>query len=189
MSDSYEIKYDVTDFERGLGDLIKKLENRQPLMREMAAAMHDAVEENFAQQGRPEWAGWKSNAYWAKRRGGKILQKSGRLASSINEYSDNDSATVGTNVVYARIHQEGGTINIPARSQRAYYKQHKDGSVGNRFVKNRSRILHSGIRWASIKSLFPPVRFCISPSRMWMEWKTRCRPICNASLMVSPRIC
>ncbi|MFJ5441746.1 phage virion morphogenesis protein [Pectobacterium sp. CHL-2024] len=135
MSNSYEIKYDITDFERGLGELISRLEHRQPLMREMAAAMHDAVEENFAQQGRPEWAGWKSNAYWAKRRGGKILQKSGRLAASINEYSDNDSATVGTNVVYARIHQEGGTINIPARSQRAYYKQNKDGSVGNRFVK------------------------------------------------------
>ncbi|WOA52508.1 phage virion morphogenesis protein [Dickeya solani] len=135
MSNSYEIKYNITDFERGLGELIQRLEHREPLMREMAAAMHDAVEENFAQEGRPAWAGWKSNAYWAKRRGGKILQKSGRLAASISEYSDNDNATVGTNVIYARIQQEGGTINIPARSQRAYYKQHKDGSVGNRFVK------------------------------------------------------
>ncbi|AIK14259.1 putative phage-related protein [Pectobacterium atrosepticum] len=130
----YEIKYDITDFERGLGELISRIEHRQPLMREMAAAMHDAVEENFAQQGRPAWAGW-SPRYAKKRQGGKILQKSGRLAASINEYSDNDSATVGTNVVYARIHQEGGTINMPARSQRAYYKQNKDGSVGNRFVK------------------------------------------------------
>ncbi|MEQ9860622.1 phage virion morphogenesis protein [Pectobacterium cacticida] len=135
MSGSYEIKYDISDFEKGLGELINRLEQRQPLMRELTAAMHEAVEENFAQEGRPSWAGWKSNAYWAKRRGGKILQKSGRLASSISEYHDNDSATVGTNVVYARIHQEGGTINMPARSQRAYYKQHKDGSVGHRFVK------------------------------------------------------
>ncbi|MEI7409276.1 phage virion morphogenesis protein [Pectobacterium aroidearum] len=130
----YEIKYDITDFERGLGELISRLEHRQPLMREIAAAMHDAVEENFAQQGRPAWAGW-SPRYAKQRQGGKILQKRGRLAKSISEYSDNDSATVGTNVIYARIHQEGGTINIPARSQRAYYKQNKDGSVGNRFVK------------------------------------------------------
>ncbi|WP_038906873.1 phage virion morphogenesis protein [Dickeya oryzae] len=134
MSNSYEIKYNITDFERGLGELIQRLEHREPLMRELAAAMHDAVEENFASQGRPAWAGW-SPRYAKKREGGKILQKSGRLATSINEYSDNDSATVGTNVVYARIHQEGGTINIPARSQQAYYRQHKDGSVGNRFVK------------------------------------------------------
>ena len=50
---SYAIKYDIGDFERSLGELIKKLGNRAPLMREMAAAMGDAVEENFAQQGRP----------------------------------------------------------------------------------------------------------------------------------------
>ncbi|MBT9430945.1 phage virion morphogenesis protein [Candidatus Symbiopectobacterium endolongispinus] len=134
MGGSYEIKYDISDFERGLGELINRLEQRQPLMRELAAAMHDAVEENFAQQGRPARASW-SPRYVRTRQGGKILQKRGRLVSSISEYHDNDSATVGTNVVYARIHQEGGTITIPARSQRAYYKQHKDGSVGNRFVK------------------------------------------------------
>ena len=131
---SYAIRYDIGDFERSLGELIKKLENRAPLMREMAAAMGDAVEENFAQQGRPAWMGW-SPAYARHRRGGKILQKSGRLAASITQYSTNDEATVGTNVKYARIHQEGGEISIPARSQKAYYRQNKDGSVGNRFVK------------------------------------------------------
>ncbi|OHY55957.1 phage virion morphogenesis protein, partial [Enterobacter roggenkampii] len=111
---SYAIRYDIGDFERSLGELIKKLENRAPLMREMAAAMGDAVEENFAQQGRPAWMGW-SPAYARQRRGGKILQKSGRLAASITQYSTNDEATVGTNVKYARIHQEGGEISIPAR--------------------------------------------------------------------------
>lgn len=132
---SCKITYDIGDFERSLGALISRLEHREPLMREMAAAMGDAVEENFASEGRPAWARWKSNAYWAKRRGGKILQKSGRLAGSITQLSDNDEATVGTNVAYARIHQEGGTINIPARSQKSYYRQSKDGSVGNRFVR------------------------------------------------------
>ncbi|HCB2353220.1 TPA: phage virion morphogenesis protein [Escherichia coli] len=131
---SYKITYDIGDFERSLGELIKRLDNREPLMRELAAAMGDAVEENFAQQGRPEWMGW-SPAYARKRAGGKILQKSGRLASSITQFSTNDEAVVGTNVKYARIHQEGGEIRIAARSQRAYYRQHKNGSVGNRFVK------------------------------------------------------
>lgn len=132
---AYKIEFDVTDFERSLGELISKYEHRAPLMRMLAADMEDAVQENFAQQGRPKWMGWKSNSYWAKRRGGMILQLSGRLASSIVQYSDNDAATVGTNVIYAGIHQSGGKINIPARSQQAYYKQHTDGSVGNRFVK------------------------------------------------------
>ncbi|EBP3538312.1 phage virion morphogenesis protein [Salmonella enterica subsp. enterica] len=131
---SYTITYDIGDFERSLGELINKLEQREPLMREMAAAMADAVEENFAREGRPEWMGW-SPAYARKRHGGKILQRSGRLAKSITQFSTNDEAVVGTNVKYARIHQEGGEISIAARSQRAYYRQHKNGSVGNRFVK------------------------------------------------------
>lgn len=135
---SYTITYDVGDFEKSLGKLINELENREPIMRELAAAMADAVEENFARQGRPEWMGW-SRRYARQRHGGKILQKSGRLAKSITQYSTNDEAVVGTNVKYARIHQEGGEINIAARSQQAYYRQHKNGSVGNRFVrKSRS---------------------------------------------------
>ncbi|WP_337062502.1 phage virion morphogenesis protein, partial [Serratia fonticola] len=59
-----------------------------------------AVDENFAQQGRPAWLGIQ--------RDGMILQKSGRLASSIVAASDNNSATVGTNVEYGPIHQFGG---------------------------------------------------------------------------------
>lgn len=132
---SYKIICDIGDVEKSLGELINRLEHREPLMRELAAAMSDAVEENFAREGRPAWMGWKSNSYWAKRRGGKILQKSGRLAKSITQVSSNDEAMVGTNVKYARIHQEGGEISIASRSQRAYYRQHKDGSVGKRFVK------------------------------------------------------
>jgi phage virion morphogenesis protein len=134
MSSNYEIKYDITEFERGLGELIGRMEHREPLMREIAAAMGDAVEENFKNEGRPAWMGW-SPAYARKRAGGKILQRSGRLASSIVQSSDNDGATVGTNVVYARIHQEGGTIKRKARNQDLHFRQSKSGQVGNRFVK------------------------------------------------------
>ncbi|MGL5344842.1 MAG: phage virion morphogenesis protein [Plesiomonas sp.] len=53
--------------------------------------------------------------------------------------ADNQVARVGTNVKYAAIHQFGGTINIATRSQRSYYKQRKDGTINNRFVrKSRS---------------------------------------------------
>lgn len=131
---AFDIVFDVTDFEKSLGELILKMENRQPLMRELSHAMWDAVEENFSQQGRPSWMGWSRN--YAKQRGpGQILQRSGRLAASIVPYSDNDSAVVGTNVAYAAIHNNGGKINIPARSQQAYYRQDRSGNVGNQFVR------------------------------------------------------
>ncbi|MBC3252852.1 phage virion morphogenesis protein [Serratia fonticola] len=94
------IKVDSADFVRRMDHMLDWLSHREPLMRAIAAEMKDAVEENFAQQGRPAWLGIK--------RDGMILQKSGRLASSIVAVSDNDSATVGTNVEYAAIHQFGG---------------------------------------------------------------------------------
>lgn len=133
----YRITIDTTAFETVFKRLLNGLEDRRDLMRSLAADMHDAVEENFAQQGRPAWQQW-SQPYArlaAKRGQEKILQRKGRLAASIHEASDNDSATVGTNVKYAAIHQYGGTVTIPARSQQAYYKKYKDGRVGHRFVK------------------------------------------------------
>lgn len=95
-----DIKIDVGDVQERLDHMLDFLSHRQPLMREIAAQLHDAVNENFAQQGRPAWLGIK--------REGMILQKSGRLISSIQAFSDNDSAVVGTNVEYAAIHQFGG---------------------------------------------------------------------------------
>lgn len=134
----YSIKVDTAAFEAALDKLIRGLENREPLMRRLAGLMADAAEENFAQEGRPEWMG-RSPSTERRRRGGRILHLSGRLAGSIGSYSDNDSAVVGTDVKYARIHQEGGEISMPARSQQTYYRRRKDGTVGNRFVrKSRS---------------------------------------------------
>lgn len=133
----YRITIDTSAFEAVFKRLLNGLEDRRDLMKSLAADMHDAVEENFAQQGRPAWQQWsKPYARQAAKRGQeKILQRKGRLAASIHEASDNDSATVGTNVKYAAIHQYGGTITMPARSQQAYYKKYKDGRVGNRFVR------------------------------------------------------
>ncbi len=55
--------------------------------------------------------------YWP----GKILQVRGELAASITSHYDQDSAVVGTNKVYAAIHQFGGpagknkSVDIPQR--------------------------------------------------------------------------
>ncbi|MEQ1966280.1 phage virion morphogenesis protein [Xenorhabdus nematophila] len=123
----FQIEIDLKEFQQAMQQLTDGLGDRTPMMRQIAATMADAVEENFRQQGRPAWLGW-SPAYAKKRAGGKILQHTGRLASSIQQFSDNDEALVGTNVIYARIHQEGGTINMPARSQQAHYRRKKGQS-------------------------------------------------------------
>lgn len=101
-----------------------RMAGKPALTRDIAGIMLAEVEENFAQQGRPRWVDIKSvglaragytrtaKGRWSLPRGRSagymILQASGRLASSITQHSDAMSATVGTNVVYAKIHQFGG---------------------------------------------------------------------------------
>ena len=72
--------------------------------------MEDSVEENFKQAGRSDkWQELaKSTIKQRTKKGhwpGKILQVRCELASSITSYYDSDSAVVGTNKVYAAIHQ------------------------------------------------------------------------------------
>lgn len=103
----------------------RRAAGKAALMREIAGIMLDEVEENFEQEGRPRWAQIRSvslsRAGYTRTRAGryvflkrnskpgyKILQASGRLASSITPSWTADSATVGTNVVYARIQHFGG---------------------------------------------------------------------------------
>lgn len=101
-----QIKIELKDDQitRLFSSLQKKLGNLTPVMKQIAGIMHDAVEENFEQQGRPRWKPSKR----ARREGGKTLQDTGRLAASIKPKHTANSAVVGTNVVYAAIHQFGG---------------------------------------------------------------------------------
>lgn len=97
-----EVTITVPDtLRQALERLAQSLSHRQPLMRALSEDLYDAVMENFEQEGRPRWLPID--------RVGKILQQSGPLAASIDSDADNDQAVVGTNVVRARIHQQGGT--------------------------------------------------------------------------------
>jgi len=120
-----EIKIDVGEVQDKLDHMLSFLTHREPLMREIAALMHGAVEDNFAAQGRPAWLGLKRTEWKGENDNHKILQKSGRLVNSIVEYSDNDTAVVGTNVEYAAIHQFGGEIKKPERQQAMHFRRNK----------------------------------------------------------------
>lgn len=105
--------------------LAQKLADKTPVHRMIAGTMADKVEENFEQEGRPDWMDLAESTE-AKRlkKGnwpGKKLQVSGGLASSVSTAWDANSATVGSNLEYAAIHQFGGqagrnrAVTIPAR--------------------------------------------------------------------------
>ncbi|MGK0600082.1 phage virion morphogenesis protein [Yokenella regensburgei] len=113
-----KLNIDISDdFREWLERLEGRCQYREPLMEKVAGIMLDAVDENFVQGGRPAWEPLKY-------RDGKPLMKSRRLHGSITPMADNNQAVVGTNVVYARIHQEGGKTRphvIRPRNKKALY--------------------------------------------------------------------
>ena len=126
MSEPIEIKLDNKEVESRLLDLAKRSENLRPLMKNIAGIFAYSTEENFKEEGRPDkWADLAESTKKQRTKTGhypgQILQVSGQLASSISTYYDNDSAVIGSNLVYAAIHQLGGqagrnkSVEIPAR--------------------------------------------------------------------------
>ena len=85
-----------------------------PLMRGIAAELASQTEENFGEEGRPEWddlsdvttARREKNGNWP----GQMLQvSSAGLAASITTQATDSSALVGSNKPYAAMMQFGGT--------------------------------------------------------------------------------
>lgn len=93
-----------------LARVVAGLQNPTALFQELAGTLADETEKNFAAQGRPQWLGLKPPVN-PRRAGGKILQDSGQLAASVVTDYGRDFARVGSNKVYAQIHQLGGTTS------------------------------------------------------------------------------
>ncbi|MGA5655255.1 phage virion morphogenesis protein [Rahnella contaminans] len=101
-------------------DAFKKLADpkvmTRPVMRDAAGALHEASEYAFEQQKDPNtgeaWKPWTDDwKKWREDHGytpGKILTLSGQLATSLTTDYGDDYALIGSNKVYAAIHQWGG---------------------------------------------------------------------------------
>lgn len=134
------------EFDAIKNSIFKRLKDKtsdlSPLMKKIAADMKDAVYQNFEEEGRPKWKPLaRSTIRQRKRLGywpGLILQRrsgaSGLLGSITSRY-DSHSAEVGTNKVYAAMHQYGGTINQAARTSLFTQSRYKRGSKRGRFKK------------------------------------------------------
>ncbi len=155
-----EIKVEI---EPALFKVLNKIQNREPLMRNISGIMLDDVHENFEQEGRPAWRSLsektikdrKSKGYWP----GKILQRTGQLLKSITAKYDNNSAQVGTNKNYAAIHQFGGTINQAARQNLFIHSRYIKGKKKGKFKKGTEFGKGSAIKAHTIK--VPPRPFLV----------------------------
>lgn len=96
--------------------LLKGIENNgknmSRAMRTIAVELEESVRENFEVGGRYSKAGSLIGGpkKWTKSQHGGSLIRTGNLRDSITSESDKNSARVGTNIAYAKIHNFGGTI-------------------------------------------------------------------------------
>lgn len=95
-----------------LNRVAQAMSDTAPLTAAIAGSLATVTDDNFTAQGRPTWAGRKpSTIKNYQRQGlsyGGVLQLSGTLRARIVSSSDQDSASVGSNMPYAAIQHFGG---------------------------------------------------------------------------------
>ena len=111
-----------------------------PAMDAVADVMRQGVLRRFEAGEAPDGTPWKPSQRVVER-GGETLIDTRRLISSITRDHDATSAVVGTNVVYAAIHQLGGTIRAIPKSK---------GGKGYLWVKGKTRANGKRLTVASV---------------------------------------
>lgn len=122
---AFNVEIDSADAVAGLRAALKRFASSGDLMEQVAGIVESGararIEDDKAGPDGRRWKPW-SPRYAAQQGGrGSLLRQRSRLLDSITSVADRDSAEVGTNLVYARIHQlggnagRGGAAKIPAR--------------------------------------------------------------------------
>ncbi len=130
---STTVKVDTRELDHAVQESVERMTSMMDVWPVVQEVVLTAVEDNFQEEGRP--SRWQDLSQVTKdmRRGdgelGKILQDTGRLKNSITaekkegfyEKLTDDEMVVGTNLVYAAIHNFGGMagrnhkVKIPQR--------------------------------------------------------------------------
>jgi len=122
-----------------LAKLLRAGKNLQPAMKSIGEYLLRATEERFSQEQDPQGRPWTPLAAATRKRkkGPKILTESGRMRGSIVYRAFKDRVVVGTNVVYAAIHQLGGEISQEARTQTLAFG--KKGFLSHKAARRRKK--------------------------------------------------
>lgn len=94
-------------FDKALSRAGHKLGDTRALMESVGEALVSGTLKRFDDEEEPTGKKWKPSAR-AAAEGGKTLDDSSNLRDSIDYKATSDTVMVGSNLPYARIHQEGG---------------------------------------------------------------------------------
>ena len=132
-----DVAVDGSAVGKALEDLVGRLGDLTTPLNDIAEYLHQSTDDRFRQQVAPDGSPWAPLApsTLARTKGNKILRDKGTLQDTLRHSVSNNELSFGTDRPYGAIHQFGGKVEHAARSQQVYFRQGKDGSVGNRFVK------------------------------------------------------
>lgn len=136
-----------------------------PMLRDIGEYLLLAHDRRFASQASPYGTPWQalSPAYLKrkKKNQNKILVLDGFLKNTLRYQVNNNELLFGTNRIYGAMMHFGGSIDVAARSQQAYFRQDgKTGDVGNQFVSKRKS---NFAQWVTIGAYTIQI-----PARPWL---------------------
>jgi phage virion morphogenesis protein len=124
------ISFDDGTLPDALGELIARGDDLTPLMDSIGMGLEGSAIERFNETSTaPSGASWTPSRA-AQEEGRRTLLKSGNLRDSITHRAGRDEVEVGSNVIYAAIHQFGGTIRAKT-SKGLRFK------IGDRFITKK----------------------------------------------------
>ncbi|WP_339524236.1 phage virion morphogenesis protein [Pseudomonas sp. EL_65y_Pfl2_R96] len=132
-----DVVIDTTTIGKALGELSERLGDLTTPLNDIAEYLHQSTDDRFIKQVAPDGSPWAPLApsTLARKKGGRILRNKGTLQDTMRHSVSGNELAFGTDRPYGAIHQDGGKVEHAARSQQVYFRQGKEGSVGNRFVK------------------------------------------------------
>lgn len=132
---SISIEVESDEVVRAFGVLAALMSDLTPVMDAIGSAMEASVDRRFETGLGPYGIPWLPSER-AVEENGMTLVESARLRNSISHLASATDVVVGTNVIYAGIHQFGGTIRREARTQTIYRRYDaRTGEISRRFVK------------------------------------------------------
>ena len=136
-----------------------------PMLRDIGEFLLIAHDQRFASQASPDGTPWQAlaPAYLKRKKKNrdKILVLDGFLKNTLRYQVNNNELLFGTNRIYGAMMHFGGSIDVAARSQQAYFRQDgKTGDVGNQFVSKRKS---NFAQWITIGAYTIQI-----PARPWL---------------------
>ena len=125
MAVDYSIRVAGQDeIEQALFGIAARGADLHPLMERFGTVLETSTMERFEHEKAPDGTKW-TPTFRSEHEGGKILTDTARLKLSLRPTAGRDQVVIGTNVVYARRHQEGfdgtETVGSHRRTMRSIF--------------------------------------------------------------------